>query len=230
MSDYWQRFSDGQRKSIQTGEAAMRVLRKHESVERWREVGAALNDMQQVALRDAGANVATGRRYAKAWGQIAQHVPHLRELDKAARSLAMWLATHWESVNAWLHTLPPRQRFDLVHPRSIRRHYDVAHRPPLAERPLGTAARVSARRIQVTICQQESPADVTVKLAELFNVATRHRLITALVKQTDADERQDKIEAKAKRKPPFLIAETSQCVLSCPPQACSARVPIGKTS
>ena len=54
----------------------------------------------------------------------------LRDIDKGNRSHAIWMVSNWEAVSAWLAIQPVNVRLDLNHPRSVRRKYDAAHKPP----------------------------------------------------------------------------------------------------
>jgi hypothetical protein len=81
-------------------------------------------------MRHAGTNTNKGPRYNEAWKTLARHAPSLATLDKSDRSHAVWLATEWEVVSRWLHTLAVNVRLQLNHPRTIHRRFDAVHLPP----------------------------------------------------------------------------------------------------
>jgi hypothetical protein len=86
----------------------------------------------------AWTNRPTGRAYNDAWWQLTRRLPHLRELDKADRSHALWLVSEWSAVETWLHTLSPTARLRLNHPRAIRRRYFAALKPKVPAHHSGT--------------------------------------------------------------------------------------------
>jgi hypothetical protein len=133
MPDYWNDLPPEARDEIERGDAALAALKRGETIERWLDIGRALARMQAEAMRQAYTNIPKGKRYAGAWGAIATHAPHLRDVEQSTRSHAVWLATEWQTVNAWLQTLAHNVRLQLNHPRAIRRRYDAAHVPPGAE-------------------------------------------------------------------------------------------------
>jgi hypothetical protein len=114
---------------IELASAAVGVLRKHETIERWREVGDGALALQEEAMSWAAINRPKGRRYNVAWSLLAAHWPKLAEIGKASRSHAIWLASEWTTITEWLHTLPNRERLRINHPAAIRRRYDAAAHP-----------------------------------------------------------------------------------------------------
>src|SRR4051812_15843280 len=103
----WDDLSPEHRAALELGDAAMQRLKRGESIERWHEVGIALNTLQAQAMTFAQSNTPAGAKYNAAWADLASHVPHLRDIDKSSRSHATWLAANWEPVSTWLLTLPP---------------------------------------------------------------------------------------------------------------------------
>lgn len=155
MSAIWETLPPAMRERLEAGEAAMKWLHRGESVERWREVGDAVNGLQTAAMELAMTNKAAGRNYNKAWSDLAEHVPHLRDLNSATRAHASWMATNWETVQRWLFTLAANQRMQLNHPTTIRRKYDAAHRVP-EEKDAGLSPVAQARQ---TIMEQQEEID-----------------------------------------------------------------------
>jgi hypothetical protein len=133
MTNSWDELLDNEREAATLGEAAVRQLKKHESIDRWHDAGKALVTLQTAAMRLAHTNQPQGPRYRAKWQELSDHVPHLRDLDKGSRSDACWLANEWEAVNAWLQTLVYPERWRLNHPTSIHRRWKATHAAPGGE-------------------------------------------------------------------------------------------------
>jgi hypothetical protein len=121
--------SEERKGRIKLGDDAVRYLQKHEDIHRWREVGIAANDLQAAAMEAGRTNKPVGKAYNKAWAELAQHVPNLRDLNKTSRAHAMWLATEWETVQGWLETVDHEQRWKMHHPTVVFRRYQAAQKP-----------------------------------------------------------------------------------------------------
>jgi hypothetical protein len=139
----WDTLPAEQRARIERGGAAAVWLKKHEGIERWREVGIAANDLQQAAMDAAHTNRPVGKGYNGYWAELAAHVPDLRDLNSATRTHAMWLATEWATVNVWLDTLTHEERWRLNHPTAIRRRYDARHNVPKRDGGDGETGKLS---------------------------------------------------------------------------------------
>jgi hypothetical protein len=206
----WTTLSEDRRALIEAGDAAVRWLRRGDSLERWREAGIAANELQAAAMEAAQTNVPFGRRYTAAWGELSAQAPHLRGLDKASRAHAIWLAANWEVVNTWLRTLAVNVRMAMNHPSAIRRRYDAAHRVPV-DKP---AARPRHdMRAQIIKLQEElellrkrqggeflprsvTPAKVSDLMFESHDAAWVRRLVKTLGERLAAEEQQGAIEAR----------------------------------
>jgi hypothetical protein len=124
---YWDTLAAERLERITRANAAVVWLRKHDGIARWRETGDGANELQTAAMEAAHTNRPVGKGYNAAWKELAAHVPDLRDLHSTTRTHAMWLATEWEAINAWLDTLTHEQRWRLNHPTAIRRRWDAAH-------------------------------------------------------------------------------------------------------
>jgi hypothetical protein len=180
----------------------------------WHAIGVASVRLRNEAMRFAGANQPVGKGYNQVWRALADTKPGLRDLDKRERAHAMWLADHWSLVNAWLGTLASNEAAKLLHPTSIMRKYEAAHKPPAGGAP-GNGPRVGLRD-QLTKVQAEldmlrkkgggglrpgaSVTEITDRLFEAHNPVFVRRLLKELEKRLAAEERQDAIEVKVKRK------------------------------
>src|SRR5262249_40815808 len=112
------------------GNECFRILKKGETLDRWYHTGIGCHELQSAALRLAGTNNTANRAYREAWKALADHVPDLRDMDAAARSNAVWLVLNWDTISAWLKRQPVNVRLSLNHPRSVKRKYEAATRPP----------------------------------------------------------------------------------------------------
>jgi hypothetical protein len=215
MADIWDTLTSEQRAKLETGNDAYRVLKRGETIDRWYEAGVACRELQQAALGYAKTNQTTGRAYREAWNGLAEHVPDLRDMDKGARSHAIWMVDNWEAVSTWLSTLSSNQRLDLNHPRSVHRKYDAARKlppPPNAVEQPSARIKLQDQLVELTVqldaqrklkttgaippnMPMEELADM---IADQHSVATVRRLIRALEARVEADERQDRIEAGRK--------------------------------
>ena len=213
MPDIWSALSDQQRQRLELGNEAYRVLKRGETIERWYQVGVGCQELQQAALDYGRSNNTNNRAYREAWASLAAHVPDLRDIDKSARSHAIWMTENWEALSRWLATLPVNQRLDLNHPRSIHRKFDAAHKPPPPpDETKAPSTRVKTQDQIVQLTEQLDaqrkmkttgaiPPHMTMEdLADLIanqrNAATVRRLIAALERRVVADERQDRLASR----------------------------------
>jgi len=218
--DVWASLDDEQRAKIDLGNEAFRRLKRGETIERWREVGEALVELQQAALRQAKTNNKASKAYRDAWALlIDQHAPDLRDVDPGARSHAVWMVTNWHVVKPWLDTLAANVRLDLNHPRSVHRKYDATHKPPPPdEGPDTPSARVKLQE-QIVKLQEENDAlrgragkgsiivrsnasakETIEMFADERNVDFLKRMRAALDEVIQRETRQDAIEATQRRK------------------------------
>ncbi len=217
VPDIWSTLTDEQRQKLELGNEAYRVLRRGETIERWHQVGVGCQQLQQAAMDYARSNSISNRAYRDAWASLAEHVPDLRDIDKAARSHAIWMTENWEALSRWLAIQPVNIRLALNHPRSVRRKYEAATRPP----PPPDASKEPTTRIrmqdQITKLTEELDAQRKMKttgaippqmtmedladlIADQHAVPTVRRLIAALEQRVAADERQHHVEPISKRK------------------------------
>jgi len=188
----WEMLTPTRREKLETGEAAMKWLHRGESIERWRDVGDAANELQAVAMDCARTNKPTGKGYNKAWAELAGHVPHIRDLNSTTRTHASWMATNWEAVSRWLHTLSAEERMKLNHPTAIRRRYDAAHRAP-DDNGNAAATLSPTAQAKATIAQQAVEIDRLRRMADagsLFDLKRDHaRDIGRVILNTIGDDK-----------------------------------------
>lgn len=207
----WDSLSEESRHRLTEGDEALRWLQRHETIERWLTVGIAATELQQAAMKLAGTNDPKGRGYTEAWSDLSQHVPHLRGLDKGERSHACWLAAHWDAVDAWLKVQASNVRYSLNHPRSVRRKYEAAHKPP-GEAATGKAARLQGQDAMIQLqaeldaalgknvraiigLDNDSAETLADKIVDVRNADFVKRLIAALQKRSGALAMSERLEA-----------------------------------
>jgi hypothetical protein len=222
MADFWSELTTEVRERIELGEASVKRLARGEHIEWWLNAGRALAAMQAEALRHAASNTPKGPHYNAAWKVLARHAPGLAALDKSARSHAVWLATEWEAVNGWLQKLPPNKRLTLNHPRAVHRSYDATHLPLPPETPkkkagtrLGFKPGASAEEVGEHIAGQHKPEYL-------------RRLAKVLITLADREERQDGIEAKARKRGAKRKAQDAGPARYDPSNAARERALLGK--
>jgi hypothetical protein len=211
MADYWNELAPEVREQIELGEASVKRLTRGEHIEWWLNAGRALAAMQAEAMRHAGINVNKGPRYVAAWKVLARHAPALAALEKSDRSHAVWLATEWEAVNAWLQTLGMTKRLTLNHPRAIHRSYNDAHLPPKPAAETVAPPRTPTHQIEVLDIVKTlrgggvfPPGTPMSHVADALDAGLSYdalrRLHLEIGKRLANHERQDRIEDGVKQK------------------------------
>ena len=120
----WDTLSEEDRAEIEAGEAAIGVLRRYESYERWREIGKALLILQIAA--QGNLPKPSGRTYSERYQTLGKHAPKLVDIDKAARSHAIWIEKNAAKVDQWhVELKDPKLRLKLNHPTSVFRAYQA---------------------------------------------------------------------------------------------------------
>jgi hypothetical protein len=220
----WDELSQDSRQRIENGDVAMQWLKGNESIDRWHAAGIASNELQAAAMRACGSpNKPVGKRYNAEWAELAHNVPHLREMASSDRTHAMWLATNWAAITAWLHDgnlVTVHERLRLNHPTTIWRRYnaylkgpgkvggETASKAPTARQLLQDkliAVMDENAALRNLNGQGNGASNATVQIMadtirNLHAPDYRKRLVIALQRGIDDDERQDQIEAKVKRK------------------------------
>lgn len=158
-AELWGRLSEEKRKTLQDGDAAMGwLLGQNPSIERWLVVGTAANEHKKAAMELAGTDRPIGSAYNKAWRVLGERVPNITNLDNGTRTHAMWMASNWEVVNRWRHTLATNERVKLNHPSAVKRRYEATHCVP-GENGQSTAKSSRARaQDQIARLQEEVDA------------------------------------------------------------------------
>jgi hypothetical protein len=212
MTDPWDALSPERRETLEAGNRAYGTLKRGESIDHWYAVGLGCRELQQAALSSAGTNQTRGRAYRDAWVNLSDHVPHLRDIDKGARSHAIWLASNWTVVTAWLSSLPVNQRLNLNHPRSLHRQFDARHRPPSQPQKPSARVKLQDQIVHLTeqldaLCKMKTtgaiPTTMTIEdladaIADQHGAKTVQRLIRALEKRVASDQPQNLIEDACK--------------------------------
>jgi hypothetical protein len=75
------RLDEDRRKRMLDGDTAMAWLKRHEGIERWRDVGQSANDLMSAVMESAGATEPVGAGYNRAWKELASRVPNIRGLS-----------------------------------------------------------------------------------------------------------------------------------------------------
>ena len=215
-TDLLGRLSHDAQQELAEGEASVHHLTgKSEAVRTaWHSVGVASVRLRNEAMRIAGTNQPVGKGYNQIWKALSDTKPGLRDLAKWDRAHAMWLADHWSLVNAWLHTLASNEALTLLHPTSIKRKYEAGHKPPAASANapsarVGLQDQVIKLQAEVDMLRKKggggllpgaSVSEFTDLLFEAHNPDFVRRMLAEAGKRLAAEERQDAIEAKRKRK------------------------------
>lgn len=223
----WEELTAQQRERIAVGDEAMKNLSRTTSIERWREVGDAYNELQAVAMRVTNTDKPVGARYNAEYGALLAHAPHLSVrdgnknkdcIDKATKAHVMWLAREWETINAWRLTLPINLRMRLVHPTSIRRRYDTSHttKEPGTVNPR-MSLKDTATKLQETLDKRDaeisalkagqydiwprgqSEEEFFKRISEIRNEDSLRKLAKVILREIKPDEPQTAKVSKPKR-------------------------------
>jgi len=190
----WEELPPEEQNELQLADGLLERIKKGETLENWSKIGRAYNLLQALAMKSCGSNAPVGKGYNHAWAHLARQLPHLKGLDKATRSHAMWLARDWEIVKAWHQSLRVPEQLRINHPTTARRRYDAAHKAPAPEK--SGPPRVSAKEHQAI--NNVTPAALADLICETHTRPEyRKSLVAALQKIMERDERQDALEAKA---------------------------------
>ena len=137
-------------------------------------------------------------------------------MDAADRTNAIWVVVNWEPVSNWLRQQPVNIRLSLNHPRSVRRKYEAATKPPPIVKEDGSKPEKRTKDHVVMELQQKLDAALAIKgagampagmkaedyadkIADQMALPTLKRFVTALQKRIVADERQNRIESRRKQ-------------------------------
>jgi hypothetical protein len=220
----WEQLSQQDRDELQYADAQYDAFARGNTIEGWQRIGAAYNTLQARAMAAAGTNKPVGKRYNQDWAELLMHLPHLEKCDSTTRTHAMWLANEWEAVFGWFQTLAVNERIKLGHPTAVRRRYDRAHNPPKGGGEMKPNARLAIQdqfiQARATIDRQaeeiaelrkgsvgamslhtaRARRDLVDRLADANPVSTLALFVKDLQERMKADERQDQIEARVKRR------------------------------
>jgi|SRR6516162_4682077 hypothetical protein len=152
------RVDPDRRARIEAAEVDLRELSKLLSFHKWMTVGIGVNEMEQAAMDLAGSQDNQSHVYRQAWRSLAARYPHLAELSKNERSLASWMATNREVIEAWHARLDDRKRRNINTPRAVYNNH-----------PLGKAARAERnepRRVRPPAATKDDLTEATQMISE----------------------------------------------------------------
>lgn len=107
---------------IRAGVDAWALVRKAESFEGWKAIGAALAVGRTYALRVSGSNEVRSRKYCLAFSDWVD-LHGFAKMTKSVRSVAIELHENISAIEVWRASLPERERKALVHPLSVTRRW-----------------------------------------------------------------------------------------------------------
>jgi hypothetical protein len=188
-------------------DAVIRIDRS-EHVADWHVIGDALHALQTEAMRFARTNTPKGALYNRCRNVLIGRYPKLGTIkDGNTRADAIWLATNWEQVAAWLNTLPDSLRRTLNHPNSIKRRWKAVHTAGIPVRELTAqtkptdlhkqadllCALKSGPRGELTACQ--SARRLANLVCDNHNSSFVRQLIRALLERVETDEQKYRTKA-----------------------------------
>jgi hypothetical protein len=200
---------------IAAGRAAHERINRGEHFDDWVAVADALVAIREEAMTAAGApNNPKHPRYRAEFKRITQREAWVAGINDTTRSHCYWLIDHLPAVRAWRDTLGPRERTEWNHPSTVKRNYEAFL--TRLTRASGEKTKAEADALKPPM-RQDDPLDIIrmlrsgvlppgTSMAELadvldaaLNYNTLKRLHTEIGKKLEAVERQDKIEAGAKK-------------------------------
>jgi hypothetical protein len=122
----WDKLPEETREKLKAGDAALGNIERAGTRERWDEICDSALALQMEAMAEAGTDRTDTPEYRKTFAPLAEHLPHLRDMDKGFRSKCIWRATTRPEVDPWLQADPKRIR--LKNPGSIKNAHDRAQR------------------------------------------------------------------------------------------------------
>jgi hypothetical protein len=117
--------------AIHAGERALDELpavAKEQIWDRWMQVAAGLEAVQQEAMFVAQTNEPTGARYAKTYKEIVKRHRYDR-INSSDRSRLLECLRNRAAIEAWLAALPTNKRLKIAHPLVILRKWKTTLPP-----------------------------------------------------------------------------------------------------
>jgi hypothetical protein len=111
--------------------AADARIQKGEHWADWRYLAVGFGQGRRWAMHRSGSNRPEGKHYARFFSEWMASRPWALRHDKPTRAALLWYDENSAAVEAWLATLAQNQREKWVHPHTIRKHYEAAHRVPV---------------------------------------------------------------------------------------------------
>lgn len=111
-----------EKRIIRRGVDAWAVVKKAESFDGWKAIGAALAIGRNHALRASGAAAPIGQNYSRAFSQWLDRTG-FPQMPKPLRSWALDLDQNILAITEWRATLSDRERRRLTNPQSIVRRW-----------------------------------------------------------------------------------------------------------
>jgi hypothetical protein len=198
--------------AIERGRESWRKLAKDENWQDWLNVGDALAVCRGQAMRAANTNQPIGRAYNEAMGLLLKKHGFDR-IDKGDRSRLMECMDRRAEINVWRDTLSVTERIRLNHPSAVLRKWKAATK---VNDKAGAGSPRLALQDQVIRLQEEndmlrarqasgfmpgtSAEAAAERIAEHHNPRFLRQLASKLNEVADREERQNRIEAGARRK------------------------------
>lgn len=114
---------------IRRGVAALKRLDSDKNWLDWLQVGEAIVECRNVAMREAETNQPFGPRYRTAFARLMQHYHFSERLkDKSDRSKLVAIMDNLPAVEAWRSQLPADDKRKWNHPATVWREYQKAQR------------------------------------------------------------------------------------------------------
>jgi hypothetical protein len=106
------------------GREALERLSTRRDWSDWQKVGAALAAGRTEAMKIANTNMAKGRKYNRAFGDVLKREQlGTDRLDSATRNQLLQIDGNKSAIEEWRATLTPAQRLRLNHPSAIWRNW-----------------------------------------------------------------------------------------------------------
>jgi len=209
-----ERLHERRQERIAAGREAYAELQKHEHFRQWLAIADALVAIREQAMEAAHTNRPQGPPYRRAFAAIIeQQETWATGISDSARAHCYWLVDTLPAVQRWRETLTFEQRDQWNHPTTIKRQFEritkVRENKEKGAPPARNAAskiielqdevdKLRAQRDGEGLLAGISAEEAAEKICEEYQHNPRYvrRLINALIKWAEANERQDTIEAK----------------------------------
>ncbi len=192
--------------------AAWERIKTDDAWHTWLAIGEGLVWCRREGMRRAHTDDTKANRYRTAMGAILAE-EKLDTIDKGVRSHLLDVMDALPDIERWRSTLTVNERARWNHPRTVLEHWKRAT-AVAKPKPEGPTPRQNLQD-QVIRLQEEldavrkrggggllpsaTPDELADMISDAQSTVFRRKLIAVLIKRTEADERQDKIERDRKR-------------------------------